>query len=75
MYNIQLCSYFDLNFCFQIDIDFARKYPDSVNSIYQKFDDVMDHILLHHLPKSGGTGLKYLLDKLNEESISGTNNL
>lgn len=32
----------------------------------------MDQILLHHLPKkSGGSGLRHLLDKINEESISG----
>lgn len=32
----------------------------------------MDQILLHHLPKkSGRSGLRHLLDKINEESISG----
>ncbi|KAM0731576.1 hypothetical protein ACS0PU_002636 [Formica fusca] len=34
-----------------IDIDFGHKYPDSVNNIYRHFDNLMDQLLLHHLPK------------------------
>ncbi|KYQ48388.1 hypothetical protein ALC60_12569 [Trachymyrmex zeteki] len=50
-----------------IDTDFAQKYPESSNHLFRNFDTLMKNVLLHLPEKSGGSVLKSLLNKLNEE--------
>lgn len=71
MYVNQLFTYFNLYLNFQIDTDFAQKYPESSNHLFRNFDTLMKNVLLHLPEKSGGSVLKSLLNKLNEEFISG----
>lgn len=60
-----------MNFIYQIESDFAIKYPESVMSMFKNFEQFMSGVKKHLSKKSGPSSFGLILQVLENPHISG----